>query len=418
MPPPDAWGQGRRRVNPVQRPIYLDHHATTPCDPRVVAAMQPYFAEEFGNAASRTHAYGWRAAEAVERARAQIARLVGADARDVIFTSGATEANNLALCGGARALRRARPAVTRLLGCRTEHRAVLDPLGALEREGFATSLLSVGADGRLDPEALRTALAEPVLLVSVMHANNEIGVTQPIAELARLAAAAGAAFHCDAAQSPASLALDLEALGVDSLALSAHKLYGPKGIGALVLRRRSTQPRPEPILHGGGHERGLRSGTLPVALCVGFGQAAELARESREADAKRLAGLRDRLWARLSAELPELVLNGSLEHRLPGNLNVSFLGVEGEALLAALPELALSTGSACTSAKREASHVLRALGAGEARALSAVRFGIGRENSAAELERAADCIVAAVPKLRALSPVWDELSRGKRRAAR
>ena len=419
MPPPDAGGQGRRRAVPVQRPIYLDHHATTPCDARVVDAMLPYFREEFGNAASRTHAFGWRAAEAVERARAEVAALVGADARDVVFTSGATEANNLALIGGARALRRARgSSVSHVITVASEHRAVLDPVAALEREGFRATLLPVASDGRVDPERLRSALAQPSLLVSVMHANNEIGVVQPIETLARLASAAGAAFHCDAAQSAGSLALDVTQLGVDFLSLSAHKLYGPKGIGALVVRRRAPHARLEPILHGGGHERGLRSGTLPVALCVGFGRAAELARASRDADARRLAQLRDRLWARLSEELPAIELNGSREHRLPGNLNVSFLGAEGEALLAALPELALSTGSACTSAKREPSHVLRALGASEARALSALRFGIGRSNTEAEVDRAAELVIAATRRLRALSPVWEELQRGARRAAR
>ncbi|HXX48053.1 MAG TPA: aminotransferase class V-fold PLP-dependent enzyme [Myxococcota bacterium] len=399
--------------------IYLDHHATTPCDARVVAAMLPYFAEEYGNAASRTHAFGWRAAAAVEKARAQVAELVGADPREVVFTSGATEANNLALLGGARGLRRARGGgVTRVITCATEHRAVLDPLAALEREGFASLRLPVAPDGRVDPERLRAALAEPALLVSIMHANNEIGVVQPIEALARLAAAAGAAFHCDAAQSASTLPLDLTQLGVDFLSLSAHKLYGPKGVGALVVRR-GAQARLEPILHGGGHERGLRSGTLPVALCVGFGAAAELARERRDADARRLAALRDRLLARLEAELPEIVVNGSLEQRLPGNLNVSFLGAEGEALLAALPELALSTGSACTSAKREASHVLRALGADEARALSALRFGLGRGNGENEIERAAELVIAATRRLRALSPVWDEVRRASRpRAAR
>jgi cysteine desulfurase len=302
--------------------------------------------------------------------------------------------------------------------CRTEHRAVLDPVVALEREGFAATVLPVDASGRLEPEALRAALREPAALVSVMHANNEIGVTQPIAALARVAADAGAAFHCDAAQSPATLALDLTQLGVDFLSLSAHKLYGPKGIGALVLRRRPPPAPLEPILHGGGHERGLRSGTLPVALCVGFGCAAELAEKERDADARRLRALRDRLWARLEAGLPQLVLNGSAEHRLPGNLNVSFLGAEGEALLAALPELALSTGSACTSARREPSHVLRALGADGPRALSALRFGLGRGTREAEVERAAELVIAAVRRLRALSPVWDDLQRGARRAAR
>ena len=402
----------------MQRPIYLDHHATTPCDTRVVQAMLPYFGEEFGNAASRTHSFGWRAAEAVERARAQVAALVGADPRDLVFTSGATEADNLALFGAARALRRARgTAVNHVVTCRTEHRAVLDPAAALEREGFRVSVLPVDGDGLVDPERLRAALREPTLLVSIMHANNEIGVLQPIAALAERAAEAGAAFHSDAAQSGLTQTLDVTQLGVDFLSLSAHKLYGPKGIGALVVRRRGPHARLDPILHGGGHERGLRSGTLPVPLCVGFGAAAELARESRETDAVRFASLRDRLWTRLSEALPQLQVNGSLVQRLPGNLNVSFLGAEGEALLAALPELALSTGSACTSAKREPSHVLRALGAGEARALSALRFGVGRATSEADVERAAELVIAATRKLRALSPVWDELQRSARRAA-
>jgi len=400
----------------VTRPIYLDHNATTPCDASVVAAMIPYFTEEYGNAASRTHEFGWRADAAVERARAQVAALVAADAREVVFTSGATEANNLALFGAARALRRASGGkFGHVISCRTEHRAVLDPCRALEREGFRVTLLGVDGDGLVDPESLRAALAGQRALVSIMHANNEIGVVQPIAALAAVAAVAGAAFHCDAAQSAGALETDVTQLGVDFLSLSAHKLYGPKGIGALIVRRRSPRARIEPILHGGGHERGLRSGTLPVPLCVGFGAAAELALAARAADAERHRFLRERLLARLWAELPGLVLNGAAKSRLPGNLNLSFLGVEGEALLAALPELALSAGSACTSAKREPSHVLRALGAGEARALSALRFGIGRGNDEAQIDAAAELVIAQVRRLRALSPVWDDLRRADAR---
>jgi cysteine desulfurase len=396
----------------VTRPIYLDHNATTPCDASVVAAMLPYFREEFGNAASRTHAYGWRAGEAVERAREQVARLVGADAREIVFTSGATEANNLALLGGARALRGDSGGKRdHVVSCRAEHRAVLDPCLALEREGFRVTLLGVDRDGLVDPDKLRAALDARTALVSIMHANNEIGVIQPIAELAAIAVEAGAAFHCDAAQSAGALELDASRLGADLLSLSAHKLYGPKGIGALVVRRQPRRVRVEPILHGGGHERGLRSGTLPVPLCVGFGAAAELARVSREADAERHTRLRARLLARLAAELPGIVVNGHASARLPGNLNVSFPGVEGEALLAALPELALSAGSACTSAKPEPSHVLRALGADKARALSALRFGIGRSNDEAQIDAAAELVIAQVRRLRALSPVWDDLRR-------
>ncbi len=397
----------------VERPIYLDHNATTPCDASVVAAMLPFFRDEFGNAASRTHAYGWAAEAAVERAREQVARLVGADARELIFTSGATEANNLALFGAARAARAdSGGRRDHVVSCRTEHRAVLDPCAALEREGFRVTLLGVERDGRLAPDALREALDARTALVSVMHANNEIGVIQPIAALAALAHEAGAAFHCDAAQSAGALELDAARLGADLYSLSAHKLYGPKGVGALVVRRGPKRVRLEPVLHGGGHERGLRSGTLPVPLCVGFGAAAELARASRAGDADRHTRLRDRLLARLTSELPDLVVNGHPSERLPGNLNVSFLGVEGEALLAALPELALSSGSACTSAKREPSHVLRALGADPARALSALRFGIGRGNDEAQIDEAAARIVEQVRRLRAMSPVWDDLRRG------
>jgi len=400
----------------VTRAIYLDHNATTPCDAGVLAAMLPYFTEEYGNAASRTHAYGFRADAAVERARGQVAALVGADAREIVFTSGATEANNLALFGAARALRRESSGRRdHVISCRTEHRAVLDPCRALEREGFRVTLLGVDGEGLVDPGRLHAALDARTALVSIMHANNEIGVVQPIAALALLAAEAGAAFHCDAAQSAGALGVDVTQLGVDFLSLSAHKLHGPKGIGALVVRRRSPRARIEPILHGGGHERGLRSGTLPVPLCVGFGAAAELALAARDADAARHTRLRERLLARLSAELPGIVRNGHASQRLPGNLNVSFIGVEGEALIAALPELAVSAGSACTSAKREPSHVLRALGAGQAQALSALRFGIGRGNDEAQIDAAAELVIAQVRRLRALSPVWDDLRRADAR---
>jgi cysteine desulfurase len=397
-------------------PIYLDHHATTPCDPRVVEAMRPYWSDEFGNAASRTHAFGWRASEAVERAREHVARALGADPREVIFTSGATESNNLALLGAARALRaRGRPA--RIVTCATEHRAVLDPCAALAREGFDVERLPVQSDGRLDPERLRAALARPAALVSVMHANNEIGVIQPIAELAALARASGALFHCDAAQSVGKLATDTAALGVDLLSATAHKLYGPKGIGALFVRHRDPRVVLEPIVTGGGHERGLRSGTLPVPLVVGFGAACELACELRVEEAARVLALRELLWERLSAE-SDVVRNGHPTERLPGNLNVSFGGVEGEALLMALPDLALSTGSACTSASPEPSHVLRALGGGPARALSSLRFGIGRTNTQDEIERAAARVVEELRRLRALSPVWERKRRSARRESR
>lgn len=374
--------------------------------------MRPFWSEEFGNAASKTHAAGRRAEQAVDAARGQVAGLIGADPREIVFTSGATEANNLAILGLARA---SRERGRHVISVATEHRAVLDPCRALAKEGFRVTLLPVARDGLLDPERLRAALDPDTILVSVMHANNEIGTVQPVAELAAIAREHGVAFHCDAAQSVGKLPTDVRALGVDLLSFTAHKLYGPKGLGALWLRRGG--PRLQPIVYGGGHERGLRSGTLPVPLCVGFGRACELAGVLREAEAERLARLSERLWKRLSSELEGIELNGAAAPRLPGNLNVSFRGVEGESLLAALPDLALSTGSACTSALREPSHVLRALGVGEERALSALRFGLGRSTGEAEIDVAAGLVVEQVKRLRALEPRWrgaESAGRGRR----
>ena len=385
----------------VSEAIYLDYHATTPCDPRVVAAMQPYWTLEFGNPASRTHAFGWRAAEAVERAREQVARAIGADPRDVIFTSGATEANNLALVGVARALRERGNGLA--VSC-TEHKSVLDPADALAAEGMRAVRIPVAADGLLDPERVRAAVGPRTLLVSVMHANGEIGVIQPLEQIAAVARAAGALVHCDAAQSLGKLPVDVERMGVDLLSISGHKLYGPKGIGALYHRRRNPRLRLAPLLHGGGHERGLRSGTLPVPLCVGLGAACAIACAEREAEAKRLGELRDLLRARIAAGLEGVTQNGHATERLPGNLNLSFAGVEATALVAALDDVAVSTGSACSSARPEASHVLRALGIGEARALSSVRFGLGRFTTRSEIERAAGRVIAEVQRLRQLSP--------------
>ncbi len=393
--------------------IYLDYHATTPCDPRVVAAMQPYWTAEFGNPASRTHAFGWRAAEAVERAREQVARAIGADPRDVIFTSGATEANNLALWGVARALR-ARG--DEIVVSSIEHPSVLDPADALAADGARATRIPVGADGLVDPERVRAAVGPRTLLVSVMHANGEIGVIQPIAEVAAAARSAGALVHCDAAQSLGKVPLDVDAMGVDLLALSGHKLYGPKGIGALYQRRRNPRLRLAPLLHGGGHERGLRSGTLPVPLCVGLGAACEIACAEREAEAKRVGELRDLLRERIEAALEDVGLNGDATQRLPGNLNLSFAGVEASALVAALDDVAVSTGSACSSAKPEASHVLTALGLGQARAFSSVRFGLGRFSTRDEIERAAARVITEVGRLRALSPVWSERRRAPKRS--
>jgi len=393
-------------------PIYMDCHATTPVDPRVLEAMLPYFTVEFGNAASKSHAFGWRAAEAVEAARAEVARLVGAEAREIVFTSGATESNNLALKGAAR-FHRARG--RHLVTCRTEHKAVLDPLKALEREGFEVTVLEVEPDGRLDPARLEAALRPDTVLASVMHANNETGVIQPVAALARIARARNVLLHCDAAQSAGRIPVDVEALGVDLLSLSAHKLYGPKGTGALYVRRRP-RARLLPEHDGGGHERGLRSGTLDVPGIVGFGKAAALCREEGEAEAARLLGLRERLRRGLLAELAGVTVNGSLGHRLPGNLNVSFAGIEGEALVMSAREVAVSTGSACTSASLEPSHVLRAMGVPEDLSHASVRFGLGRFNTEEEVDHAVRLFAAQVRRLRAMAP---ELSpEGRENAAR
>ena len=394
-------------------PIYLDHHSTTPCDTRVVDAMAPYWTREFGNAASRTHAFGWRAEEAVEAAREDVARLIGADPREIVFTSGATEANNLALLGVARANRERGD---HIISCQTEHRSVLDPLAALEKEGFRVTCLAVDTQGLLDVDDLRAALDGRTILVSVMHVNNEIGVVQPLEEIARVTREHGVLLHTDAAQSVGKLAVDVDRLGVDLLSLTAHKLYGPKGMGALYVRRRRPASRVAPILYGGGHQRGLRSGTLPVPLCVGLGRACQIAGHEWETDAKRALLLRDRLRQRLSTELDEVWLNGHPEKRVAGNLNLSFTGLEAQALLVALPDVALSSGSACTSAQPEPSHVIRALGGGQARALGAVRFGIGRANSEAEIDAVAEMLVEQVERLRAMSPLWHEPARAPSRS--
>jgi len=394
------------------RPVYLDHHATTPCDPRVVEAMLPYLAEEFGNAASRTHAFGWRAERALESAREQVAGAIGADPREIVFTSGATESDNLAILGAVRA---AGVRGAHVVSCRTEHNAVLDPCRALEKEGARVTLVGVNRDGHVDPAELAEALEPETVLISLMHANNEVGVVHDLAPLARLARERGILFHSDAAQSLGRIPVDVGALGVDLLSLTAHKVYGPKGIGALYVRR-EPRVRLEPLVYGGGHERGMRSGTVPVALAVALGRALEIAMQERDAEAARQRELRDHMWRRLGAEIEDVTLNGDAERRLPGNLNVSFGGVEGEALILALDGIALSTGSACTSARPEPSHVLRALGVPKARALGSLRIGIGRGNTRAEIDLAADAIVAQAERLRALSPAWDGGGRGRRRS--
>jgi len=379
-------------------PIYLDNQATTRVDPRVVEAMLPFFSEDYGNAASRHHAFGWRAEAAVEMAREELAAAIAApDAREIIFTSGATESNNLAIKG-----------VTHggghVVTAATEHPAVLDACEDLERRGVAVSVLSVDSEGIIDPEEVARAITERTALVSIMAANNEIGVLQPLAEIGRICRERGVLFHTDAAQAVGKTPLDVEGMGIDLLSISAHKLYGPKGIGALLVRSRRSDGRRLrllPQLHGGGHQRGLRAGTLPVPLIVGFGRAVALSVAEMDAEARRLVGLRSRMLERLSQSLAGVSLNGHPQRRLPGNLNISFEGIEADALISDLKEVAVSTGSACSSAKPETSHVLRALGCDPARARSSVRIGLGRFTTAEEIEVAADALIANVAAQRA-----------------
>ncbi len=379
---------------PRNRPIYLDNQATTPCDPRVVTAMLPYFSEAFGNPHSAEHALGREAEAAVERARAEVAALIGASPREIIFTSGATESNNLAIKGAARFAARMGSPKRRVITVATEHKCVLEATRDLAEEGFEPVFLPVAPDGRLDLAAFRAALAAPTLLVSVMAANNETGVLQDIATLATLARDCGALFHTDAAQAAGKIPLDVAAQGIDLLSISGHKLYGPKGIGALYVRHRP-RVRLAPLISGGGQERGLRSGTLPAPLIVGFGEACRIARAEMAAETARLAALRDRLLARLRAAIPGIALNGSRDHRLAGNLNLAFPGARAETLLAALPDLCLSTGSACSSAAIEPSYVLRAMGIAPEIAAASLRIGIGRFTSAAEIDTAAEMLIAA-----------------------
>lgn len=380
--------------------IYLDHHATTPVDARVLEAMLPFFSDHFGNAASKQHAFGWAANDAVERARKQVAALVGASSKDVIFTSGATEANNLAIKGAAKARQGERD---HLVTVATEHKAVLDPMARLARDGWNVTVLPVNSAGLIDLAALEAAVSTRTALVSVMAANNEIGTLQPIREAAAVAHAKGAWFHTDAVQAVGKLPFDVEALDVDFASMTAHKIYGPKGAGALYVRRKPRDVKLVAQFDGGGHERGLRSGTLNVPGIVGFGQAADLARAGMPKEAEQARALRDRLLAALQAKTEGMTVNGALDARLPGNLNVSFDGIDGEALLVSLDDVAVSSGAACTAA--EPSHVLVALGLSKDRALASLRFGIGRTTTADEIDYAAAKVSAVVSRLRAMSAV-------------
>ncbi len=376
------------------RPIYLDNQATTPCDPRVVQVMLPFFTEHFGNPHSAEHVMGRDAEAAVEAARTEIATLIGAEAREIVLTSGATESNNIAIKGAARHAASQGDPRRRIVTVATEHKCVLESVADLAAEGFEPVILPVGGDGLLDPEMLRAALAVPTLLVSVMAVNNETGVIQDIAGHAAIAKAAGALFHSDAAQAFGKIPLDVAAQHIDLMSISGHKIYGPKGVGALYVRRRP-RVRLVPLFSGGGQERGLRSGTLAPPLIAGLGAAARIAGAEMAADAVRIAGLRDRLLATLTAAMPGLVLNGSVAHRIPGNLNLTFPAATAQTLLAAMPELCVSTGSACSSAEVEPSYVLRALGLSDDAAARTLRIGMGRFSSTAEIDAAAAMLIAA-----------------------
>ena len=380
--------------------IYLDHHATTPTDPAVMSAMVPFFTEEFGNASSRQYPYGWRAQAAVDRARGQVAALIGAEAKVIVFTSGASEANNLALKGLLEMCGASRPHVVTVA---TEHKSVLDACAHLARSGCETTELPVASDGRIDLDALRAAVTERTAVVSVMAANNEIGVLAPLGEVADIAHAKGALLHTDAVQAAGKVPFDVT-VGADLVSLTAHKIYGPKGVGALYVRRKPRRVSLAPQMDGGGHERGMRSGTLNVPGIVGFGEAAALAARVMTEEAERLKGLRNRLLSGLRQSVPDVIVNGSLDARLPGNLNVSFAGVDGEALLVSLCEdVAVSSGAACTAA--EPSHVLKAIGRSTELALASLRFGLGRWTTAEEIDFAIDRVGGVVKQLRNMSPV-------------
>ena len=389
------------------RPIYLDYSATTPVDPRVVEKMVPWLYERFGNPASSSHAYGWDAEEAVEQARAEVAALVHADPREIVWTSGATESDNLALKGAAGFYSgRGKHIVT----VRTEHKAVLDTCRELERQGFELTYLDVQEDGLLDLDAFTAALRPDTILASVMFVNNEIGVVQDIAALGEICRDKGIVFHVDAAQATGKVDIDLQQLKVDLMSFSAHKTYGPKGIGALYIRRKP-RVRIEAQMHGGGHERGFRSGTLPTHQIVGMGEAYRLAREEMAAENERVRDLRDRLWAGLS-RIPEVYLNGDMRRRVPHNLNISVNYVEGESLIMSIKELAVSSGSACTSASLEPSYVLRALGRSDELAHSSIRFTLGRFTTRQEIDYAVELITQRVGKLRDMSPLWEMAQEG------
>lgn len=389
-------------------PLYLDYQATTPTDPRVVDAMMPYWTDKFGNPHSRNHHYGWEAEDAVEKAREQVADLIGASAKEVIFTSGATESNNLAIKGVARFYGDRK---NHIITCVTEHKCVLETCRYLEQDGFDVTYLHVKENGLIDLEDLKAAITDKTAIVSIMAVNNEIGVIQPLAEIGAICRERGVFFHTDAAQAAGKIPIDVNEMNIDLLSISGHKVYAPMGVGALFVRRKP-RVRLVPIIHGGGQERGMRSGTLPTPLVVGLGVAAELAKKEMAAEAERLHSLRQRMLEGLEARLPEIFVNGDLESRIPGNLNISFAYVEGEGLMMGIKELAVSSGSACTSASLEPSYVLRALGVDEELAHTSLRLGLGRFSTEEEVDFAVDRIATEVTRLRAMSPLWDMAQAG------
>jgi cysteine desulfurase len=393
----------------MKTPIYMDNHATTPLDPRVLDAMLPYFREKFGNAASRSHPFGWEAEQAVEKARKQIADLVGATPKEIVFTSGATESDNLAIKGVAEMYAERG---NHIITVATEHKAVLDTCKRLGKHGANVTFLPVRGDGLIDLDALRAAITDQTILISVMHANNEIGVLQPIREIGRIARERGVLFHTDATQSVGKAPVNVNDDNIDLMSLSGHKIYGPKGVGALYVRRKSPRVQLTAQMDGGGHERGMRSGTLNVAGIVGMGEACAICQAEMAEESARLAALRDRLKDRLYAGLDEIYINGSMEQRLPNNLNVSFAYVEGESLLMGIHDVAVSSGSACTSATLEPSYVLRALGVAEDLAHTSIRFGLGRFNTQEEVDYVAGRVIEVVKKLRELSPLYEMAKEG------
>jgi len=385
-------------------PIYMDNHATTPVDPRVFEAMKPYFTNLFGNSASRNHSFGWEAEEAVEKARKQIAAIIGATAKEIVFTSGATESNNLAIKGVAEMYAEKG---NHIITAATEHKAVLDTCKRLEKDGVRVTYLAVQQNGLVDLDQLRAAITDKTILITIMYANNEIGVLQPVAEIGKIAKERGVLFHTDATQAVGKVPVDVIKDNVDLMSISAHKMYGPKGVGALYVRRRNPRVQLTAQIDGGGHERGMRSGTLNVPGIVGLGEACALAKAEMAEESKRMEYLRDKMKDRLLAALDEVYINGTMEHRMPNNLNISFAYVEGESLLMGINEIAVSSGSACTSATLEPSYVLKALGAGDDLAHSSIRFGLGRFNTEEEVDYVTAKVIDVVKKLRELSPLYE-----------